>query len=105
MDDATILTILKEPFLNTIGEEIKSHNLYLIEKLKQLEIFKNWSFAQLASLYRHFTKKAVNFNTFLYRKGDTDDNIYFVVKGEVEVLSIDSSYYLTSNQQSNLLSQ
>lgn len=85
MNDAVILTILKEPFLNTIGEVIRNHNLSLIEKLKHLEIFRNWSLAQLASLYRHFFKKSVGFNTYLYRKGEKDDNLYFVVKGEVEV--------------------
>ena len=76
---------MKEPFLNTIGEVIRSHNLSLVEKLKNLEIFKNWSLAQLASLYRHFYKKSVSFNTFIFRKGDVDENIYMVVKGEVEV--------------------
>lgn len=85
MDQAVVLTILKEPFLNTIGEVIRNHNLYLIEKLKHLEIFKNWTLAQLASLYRHFSKRSVSFNTYLYRKGDKDDNLYFMVKGEVEV--------------------
>ena len=85
MGEAYVLTILKEPFLNTIGEVIRSHNVSLIEKLKHLEIFKSWSLAQLASLYRHFAKKSVGFNTYLYRNGDKDDNIYVVVKGEVEV--------------------
>lgn len=85
IDQSSVLTLLKEPFLNTIGDVIRSHNLSLIEKLKNLELFKNWSLAQLASLYRHFTKKAVGFNSFIYRKGDKDDNIYMVVKGEVEV--------------------
>lgn len=82
---SVILTLGKEPFLKTMGELIKKTNLSLIEKLKNLTIFKNWSLAQLASLYKHFEKKSYSLNSILYKAGEKHDFLYVVVKGEVQV--------------------
>jgi hypothetical protein len=85
MDDVSVLTLLKEPFMNTIGEVIRQHDQSQVEKLKQLEIFKNWTLAHIASLYRHFSRKSMPFGSFVYKKGDRDENFYVIIKGEVEV--------------------
>jgi CRP-like cAMP-binding protein len=68
-----------------MGEMIRKTNLSLIEKLKNLSIFKNWSLAQLASLYKHFQKKSYTLHNMLYKAGDNHDYLYVVVKGEVQV--------------------
>lgn len=85
MDEVSVLTLPKEPFIHTIGEVIREHNQYQVEKLKQLDIFKSWTMAQLASLYRHFSRRQMPYGSFVYNRGDHDENLYVVAKGEVEV--------------------
>lgn len=80
-----VMLISKEPFMRTFGEVIRKANLSRIEMLNKIPIFTQWSLAQLALLYKHFSKLDLQYNKAVYQQGDTDDNIYIILKGEIEL--------------------
>jgi hypothetical protein len=79
-----MIAVAKEPFLR-MGDVMRQANYSRIELIKKLPLFSEWSMAQIASLFRHCVKKEFGYNRLLYRQGERDDNIYIVLKGEVEV--------------------
>lgn len=83
-----LLLVNKEPFMRTIGDMMRKAHLSRIEMLQRISILEQWSLAQLASLYKHFIKKDYTFNSIVYEQGQTDENIYVVLKGEVEVVTL-----------------
>jgi CRP-like cAMP-binding protein len=81
----SILYLLKEPYMRTIGDLVRKAHLYRIEMIQKQDIFSEWTMAQLASLYRNFEKKELSYGFQIYKPGDINDMIYVILKGEVEV--------------------
>lgn len=77
--------------MKTVGEQMKTINSARIEMFHKIPLFVNWNLAQLASLYKHFQRMDLVYNTSVYKKGQQDDSIFIVLKGEVEVNYIDTA--------------
>lgn len=84
--ESHILTIYKESYMRTLGELVKKANLSRIELIQKIPPFANWQLAQLSSLYKHFIKMNFSYHSTIFREGDSDEFIYIVWKGEVELL-------------------
>ena len=82
-----MIAVAKEPFLRTMGDVMRQANYSRIELIKKLPLFAEWSMAQIASLFRHCVKKEFGYSRLLYKQGERDENVYIVLKGEVEVVS------------------
>ena len=77
--------ISRDVFLRTVGDVMKKMNLDRIDILRKLPVFAGWSTTSLASLYKNFTKLELRFKSTVYEEEKEDDNLYVVLKGEVEV--------------------
>lgn len=107
--NTSILFMMKEPYMRTIGDLVRKAHLYRIEMIQKQDIFSKWTMAQLASLYRNFEKKELAYGVHIYKAGDLNDKIYVILKGEVEVaLSVtllDSSEACTPTDQTRTVHQ
>lgn len=86
VEPSKVLVISKDPFMKTVGEEMKNVNSTRIEMFHKIPLFANWNLAQLASLLKHFQRMDLVYNASVYAKEYKDDSIYIVLKGEVDVI-------------------
>jgi CRP-like cAMP-binding protein len=57
-----------------------------IDFMKQYSFFSEWSTSKMLSLWELFKKITYPKNYLVYKEGDLSDGIYFVRKGEIEVI-------------------
>lgn len=81
-----IMEIGRNLFKKTIGDGMLSDKRNKLGALARLPIFEGWTEGTLLGLLSHAKVIAPSFNTYLYRNGDSNNCIYVVLKGEVEVL-------------------
>lgn len=98
VEQSLVLLVGKDYFMRTVGEILKKSNMNRIELIHKLPLFCDWQLAQLASLYRHAYKKDFNYSNCVYKQDDTDDNLYILLSGEIEVLSAHPSCSILSQK-------
>ena len=84
-DDCCFGTITKQIFdicLKSAKDKLNVKNLY---NLTRCPIFKGISMNYfLNKIFKYLKRKTINKGDFLFHKGDKRENIYFIIKGELE---------------------
>ena len=72
-------------FKNIIGDYLLEVNRKRFRVLSQLRVFQGWERPDLGPLLNHLYLRSPQHCSYVYQKGDVNNNIYVVIQGEVEV--------------------
>ena len=72
-------------FQNILGEYVKGMNLKRFRLLRKVKIFYGWDRPKLGGLFNHIYVRSPTHSSYVYKKGDTDANIYIIVSGQLEI--------------------
>ena len=78
-------------FNKVLGNHVRKFNKIRIGHLKNLKLFAEWDRPALYSLLTYMYVRNPSINQYVYRKGDTNENIYIVISGELDLV-IDFDY-------------
>lgn len=87
LNDVYVIAIDQEIFQKILGDYVRDMNDMRINFLSNLKIFQNWDRGSLGGLLTHIYLRSPKHSSYIYQKGDINQNIYIVVTGELEIVA------------------
>lgn len=84
----TVLALDSESFATVLGDHVRSMNRHRFELLSSTKLFWEWDYSVLSVLLNHIYVRSPKHGSYVYKRGDEDDNIYVIVSGELEITCV-----------------
>lgn len=81
------ISINSNVFKEVLGGLIKKINYRRLLALREVSLFRDWSWSQLDSLLTHIFLKTATYDTCLFSEGEKNSNFFYLISGELEVTS------------------
>ena len=86
INKVVVLGLGSEIFRSILGDHVKYVNRVRFEILAKMKMFLGWDRSKLGGLLDHIQVLNPIPNTYLYRRGSTNKDIYIIVNGEIELM-------------------
>jgi CRP-like cAMP-binding protein len=80
-----LLRLEGEIFKAILGDHLRELNRVKFDILSKLKIFFGWDRSELTGLLSHIYLRSPDHNSYVYRRGDVNTNLYIILEGEVEL--------------------
>lgn len=85
LSKAILLCLEGEIFRAILGDHLRELNRVKFDILSKLKIFFNWDRSELTGLLSHIYLRSPDHNSYVYKRGDINANLYIILEGEVEL--------------------
>jgi CRP-like cAMP-binding protein len=85
IEKVTVIGFSSEIFKDILGDYVKDLNRQRFEILAKIKIFLGWDRSKLGGLLNHILVRAPNHLSHVYQRGQTNQNIYIIISGEIEI--------------------
>ncbi|EAR92746.1 cyclic nucleotide-binding domain protein (macronuclear) [Tetrahymena thermophila SB210] len=82
LTDCHLLAINKETYFNFFAYQEKKRLLSVLEELKKIPYFNNWTLTEIKRLYNRMEIKTFSINSVVFQEGDPSNYFYIVKQGD-----------------------
>lgn len=87
IEPSILLALTKQGFKASIADRIMLEKRTNFQFVSSVSLFQNWPSQSMFGLLTHIKIKNCSMGEYIYKKGQRDNNIYMVYKGEVQIYS------------------
>jgi CRP-like cAMP-binding protein len=85
LQKVTLLCLEGEIFKSILGDHLRELNRVKFDILSKLKIFFGWDRSELTGLLSHIYLRSPDHNSYVYKRGESNSNLYIILEGEVEL--------------------